>query len=195
ATAQTPARKIREMRLATEQEKRMSKEEILERYLNAAYYGHQAYGLFAAAEGFFSKPPKDLNPALPPMLAGGAKAPSAYDPASSDRAAATERRNYVIDRMTELGYVSAELAESAKREPITLKLSRPPNGCLSMPEKFNSWGYLCDYLRSWWRAQPAFGDNPAQRETQLRRGGYKIVLSLDPKIQDAARAAVVGKVS
>jgi membrane peptidoglycan carboxypeptidase len=194
ATEQTPARKIREMRLAMELEKRMPKEEILERYLNSAYYGHQAYGIYSAAEVFFSKRPKDLTLPEAAMLAGVVKAPSEYDPGSSDSKAATDRRNYVIDRMTDLGYVSAELAAKAKQEPIKLNLSRPPNGCLSIPEKFNSWGYLCDYLRSWWRAQPAFGDNPAQREAKLRRGGYKIVLSLDPKIQDAAHAAVVSKV-
>lgn len=193
ATDQTIARKVREMRLAMELEKQMSKAEILERYLNAAYYGHRAYGIYAAAEVFFSKVPKDLTLPEAAMLAGVVQAPSAYDPASSDRKAATDRRNYVIDRMAQLGYISAETAASAKREPIRLKLSEAPNGCLSLPSRFNDWGFLCDYLKSWWRTQPAFGDNPAERENKLRRGGYRIVLSLDPKTQKVAHDAV-GKV-
>src|SRR4051794_22138484 len=88
ATEQTTSRKLREMRLAIELEKRLTKQEILERYLNAAYYGHRAYGIFAASQVFFSKTPKDLNLTEAALLAGLVKAPSAYDPASNDRKAA-----------------------------------------------------------------------------------------------------------
>src|SRR3712207_4845938 len=70
ATEQTTARKLREMRLAIELEKRISKDAILERYLNSAYFGHRAYGIFAASEVFFSKTPKQLTLTEAALLAG-----------------------------------------------------------------------------------------------------------------------------
>ncbi len=85
ATEQTTARKVREMQTALDLEKVMSKPEILEKYLNAAYFGHRAYGVYAAAEIFFSKAPKDLTVVEAATLAGLVKSPSEYDPASSDQ--------------------------------------------------------------------------------------------------------------
>ena len=101
STEQTTARKLREMRLAVAVEKVLSKEQILERYLNVAYFGHRAYGIYAGAEVFFSKKPTDLTLAEAATLAGLVKAPSAYDPAGAEEGAAIERRNYVVDRMVE----------------------------------------------------------------------------------------------
>src|SRR6201991_4653087 len=99
ATAQTSTRKLREMRLALAVEKQYTKQEILERYLNSAYFGHRAYGIYAAAEVFFSKSPKDLTLVEAATLAGLVKAPTEYDPATQDKLAATARRNYVLDNM------------------------------------------------------------------------------------------------
>ncbi|HEX2356890.1 MAG TPA: transglycosylase domain-containing protein, partial [Micromonosporaceae bacterium] len=191
ATEQTSLRKAREMRLATKLEKQVSKTEILERYLNAAYFGHRAYGIFAAAQMFFSKTPKDLTLAEAATLAGLVQAPTAYDPAGKDRRPATERRNYVIDRMVELGYVAPGVAAVAKREPIRLRLTTPPNDCISVPQKINDWGYFCDQFKSWWMSQPAFGGNPAEREDRLRRGGYRVVTSLDPDVQRIAHREIL----
>ncbi|MEU9508244.1 transglycosylase domain-containing protein [Micromonospora sp. NPDC048170] len=190
ATQQTSLRKVREMRMAMDLEKELSKEQVLERYLNSAYFGHRAYGIYAASEIFFSKAPKDLTPVEAATLAGLVKSPSEYDPASSDQKDATGRRNYVLDRMAQLGYLSPDDAAQAKSEPIRLKLTYPPNDCASVPEKWNSWGFACDYLKNWWSAQPAFGENRLERMDKLRRGGYRIVLSLDPKIQEAAEKNV-----
>ncbi|TDC26463.1 penicillin-binding protein [Micromonospora sp. 15K316] len=187
ATQQTSLRKIREMRLAMDLEKELSKEDIIERYLNSAYFGHRAYGIYAASEIFFSKTPKDLTPVEAATLAGLVKSPSQYDPATSDQKEATARRNYVLDRMSQLGYLSPDAATAAKGEPIRLKLTDPPNDCAAVPEKYNSWGFICDYLKNWWSAQPAFGENRLERMDKLRRGGYRIVLSIDPKIQEAAQ--------
>ncbi|MEV1332025.1 transglycosylase domain-containing protein [Micromonospora costi] len=193
ATQQTSLRKIKEMRLALDLEKELSKEDILERYLNSAYFGHRAYGIYAASEIFFSKTPKDLSPVEAATLAGLVKSPSEYDPASSDQKDATGRRNYVLDRMAQLGYLSPDAVAAAKAEPIRLKLTNPPNDCAAIPEKFNSWGFACDYLKNWWSSQPAFGENRLERMDKLRRGGYRIVLSLDPKIQEAAEKNVGAK--
>ncbi|MBB3101335.1 membrane peptidoglycan carboxypeptidase [Actinoplanes campanulatus] len=193
ATEQTAARKLREMRLAIEVEQRLSKDEILERYLNAAYFGHRAYGIFAASQVFFSKAPRDLTLTEAALLAGLVKAPSAYDPAANDRGAALDRRNYVIEQMRKMNAITAEQAATALRSRIRLKLSTPPNDCVSVPEKHNDWGFFCDYFKSWWREQPAFGSNPQEREAQLRRGGYRVVTSIDPKIQRYALRHVLEK--
>jgi membrane peptidoglycan carboxypeptidase len=186
ATAQSTSRKVREMKLAVDLEKKMTKEQILEGYLNIAYFGHRAYGIYAAADIYFSKSPGALTLDEAAMIAGLVQAPSAYDPAATDQTAALQRRNYVIDRMAGLGYLSPDEAAQAKAAPIALKLTDPPNDCISVPGNHNDWGYFCDEFKQWWMNQPAFGANPEARLENLRRGGYNIVSSLDPKTQSAA---------
>jgi membrane peptidoglycan carboxypeptidase len=186
ATERTPARKLKEMRLAVDLEKQLTKSQILERYLNAAYFGHRAYGIQAAAEVYFSKPPADLTVGEAAMLAGLVQAPSAYDPASSDPTAARARRDYVIGRMVELGYLTAADAYLAQTEPIRLKLYEPPNDCVDVPRASNDWGFFCDLFKSWWMARPEYGGSPLERLDRLRRGGYTVVTTLDVRTQAAA---------
>jgi membrane peptidoglycan carboxypeptidase len=194
ATEQTTARKLREMRLAIELEKRASKAEILQRYLNSAYFGHRAYGIFAAAQVFFSKTPAKLNLTESALLAGLVKAPSAYDPAlKGNQRAATDRRNYVIDQMQKMGVITAAQAGTARRAKIRLRLSTPPNDCVSVSKEHNDWGFFCDYFRNWWLEQPAFGASPQEREERLRRGGYKVVTTIDAGIQASALEHVLDK--
>jgi len=193
ATEQTTQRKLREMRLAIELEKKLSKQEILERYLNSAYFGHMAYGIYAASQIFFSKTPQQLNLNEAALLAGLVKAPSAFDPAAGDQKAATERRNYVIDQMLKMHTVTPTQAVESKAAKIQLRLTTPPNDCVSIPQKFNDWGFFCDYLKSWWQEQPAFGRTPDERLENLRRGGYRIVTSIDPNIQAYALKHVLKK--
>ena len=96
------------------------------------------------------------------MLAGLVKAPTAYDPAGRDKTAALDRRNYVIDRMTELEYLSPARGRRRSRQtPIQLKLTDPPNDCVSVNPAHNDWGFFCDMFKNWWRNQPAFGETPA----------------------------------
>jgi membrane peptidoglycan carboxypeptidase len=187
ATEQTGTRKFREVKLAVELEKRMSKTEILERYLNVAYFGHRAYGIHAAAEVYFSKKAIDLTVAESALLAGVVQAPSAYDPAREDPGAAINRRNYVISRMVELGYVDPAAADEARAAPLGLRLSEPINDCVASQ---SGWGFFCGLLRSWWMTQPTFGASPGERLDRLRRGGYRIVTSLDPRTQAAAQAHI-----
>jgi membrane peptidoglycan carboxypeptidase len=195
ATEQTGVRKMREARLAVEVEKELTKAEILERYLNHAYFGHRAYGIFAAAEVFFSKHPRDLNLVESAMLAGLVQAPSAYDPAGGDQQAAIDRRNWVIDRMVSLGYVAPEVAEQEKAKSIDLELSDPPNDCVSVPAEHTDWGFFCDVFRRWWLSQEAFGETPLQRQDALRRGGYRVVTSIDPRVQEIMQGHVLAKES
>jgi membrane peptidoglycan carboxypeptidase len=187
ATAQNSGRKLREMRLAIALEKRMSKTQILEGYLNVAYFGHRAYGIFAASDVYFSKPPARLTLDEAATIAGLVQAPSDYDPAGPDKSAALNRRNYVIDRMAELGDIGAADAEAAKAAPMTLHLTEPPNDCVSVAAAHNDWGFFCDVFKQWWMRQPAFGRDPIARLDNLRRGGYTIVTSLDPDVQASAQ--------
>ncbi|MEV6801060.1 transglycosylase domain-containing protein [Micromonospora rifamycinica] len=193
ATQQTSLRKVKEMRMALDIEKELTKEQILERYLNSAYFGHRAYGIYAAAQIFFSKTPATLSPVEAATLAGLVKSPSEYDPLSSDQKDATDRRNYVLDKMAQLHYLSPDAAAVAKSEPIRTRPTTPANDCASIPGAYNAWGFACDYVKNWWSAQPAFGENRLERMDKLRRGGYRIVLSLDPKVQAAAEKNVGAK--
>src|SRR6185369_7162849 len=94
ALADTPARKLREMKLAMALEKRMSKGQILQQYLNIAYFGAGAYGIYAASQTYLGKNPSDLSLPEAALLAGLLQSPDADNPLTGDRAAALGRRAY-----------------------------------------------------------------------------------------------------
>ncbi|MGH3713927.1 MAG: transglycosylase domain-containing protein [Micromonosporaceae bacterium] len=189
ATEDTAGRKLREIRYAVQLEKELSKDEILERYLNIAYYGHRAYGIAAAAQVYFSKGPKDLAPQQAALLAGLVRAPSLYDPAVNQKSGALERRNWVLEQMAKVKFLSPAEATKAAKAPIGLKLKSIPNDCVAA--KRNDWGFFCDFFLNWWRSKKEFGTTVSERENLLRRGGFKIVTSLDPKIQASAYKHVI----
>ena len=191
ATEQTDTRKVREMKLALELEKKMTKAQILEGYLNVAYFGHSAYGIDAAAHTYFSTEPADLTLDQAAMIAGIVQAPTTYDPTGSDKSAALTRRNYVINRMASLGYIDPATAKADEAQPIKLKLSTPPNDCVSISKKHNDWGFFCDMFKTWWLSQPAFGKSTDDRLDSLQQGGWKIVTSISPTIQADAEKAVL----
>jgi penicillin-binding protein 1A len=118
------SRKIREAVLAYRIDNYLSKEEILNLYLNHIFLGHGAYGVEAAAQEYFSKHVEDLNLAESAILAGIPKAPSRYDPYLNPQRA-KERQAYVLRRMAEVGFISKAEEAAALRQPITLKPFRP----------------------------------------------------------------------
>lgn len=179
-------RKVREARLALALEKRFSKGEILARYLNIAYFGSGAYGVEAAARRYFSKPAADLNLTEAATLAAIVKGPTAYDPLRNPENA-TQRRNVIINRMADLGYISREQAERATSVPMeqVLNPTRTANGCTTSYAPF-----FCDYVLQTILTSEEFGETPEEREAFLRRGGYTIRTTLDPKVQTAASNAV-----
>ncbi|NJC84505.1 transglycosylase domain-containing protein [Planosporangium mesophilum] len=187
ATAGTPLRKVQEMRYATALERKLSKQDILDRYLNIAYFGHGAYGIDAASHTYFGKPPSQLGLGESALLAGLVQSPDAYDPISGDRAGALARRSYVLDAMAKMKDVSTGEAATAKAEPLALHPQQQPNNCTAVPAAHNDWGFFCDYFHQWWKAQPQFGATVADRERALNAGGYTIVTSLDPSIQATAQ--------
>ncbi|GGM50036.1 transglycosylase domain-containing protein [Dactylosporangium sucinum] len=192
AGVDTPARKLREMRYAVELEKHLSKPEILNRYLNIAYFGAGAYGIYAASQTYFSKTPAELTLPEAALIAGLLQSPDADNPATGDRAAALLRRGYTLDSMVKMGKITTGEAAAARAQPLTIKQTQPPNNCVAVPPQHTDWGFFCDYFRQWWNNQPEFGTTPYERDDELRTGGYTIVTSLDPGVQATALAQSLG---
>ena len=119
-------RKIYEVLLTFKLEHQLSKEQILEIYMNQIFLGQRAYGFSAAAQTYFGKPLKDVTIAEAAMLAGLPKAPSAYNPISNPKRARV-RQLYIIDRMLENGFITEEQALQAKNEPLKLRAANSQN--------------------------------------------------------------------
>jgi len=171
----TIGRKLQEAFLAVELERRLSKDEILELYLNTVYYGRGAYGVQAAALTYFGKPVWKLNLAECALIAAIPKAPSRYNPIDNPEAA-RRRRNLVLDKMAELGYITYERAEEAKREP--LKVRKPPAA------GYRSWRapYFVRYVLKWLMRK--FGPEV------VYKGGLRVYTTLDYRLQRIAWRAV-----
>ena len=117
STEKTFTRKIYEILLALKIERLLSKEQILEVYMNQIYLGQRAYGFASASEIYFGKPIKDITIAEAAMLAGLPKAPSAYNPIVNPKRA-TERQQHIIDRMLANGFITSEQHDAAKAQPL-----------------------------------------------------------------------------
>lgn len=114
-------RKYQEIVLAQEIERKYTKYEILEMYLNSVYFGEGAFGIEQAAKIYFNKKPKDLNIAESAMLAGLLSAPSRSSPISGSFAIAKERQAYVLNQMAKEGYISKEESDIAQIEPLQIQ--------------------------------------------------------------------------
>ncbi|MFT3857927.1 MAG: penicillin-binding protein 1A [Aquabacterium sp.] len=123
-TEKTFTRKIYEILLALKIESKLSKDQILELYMNQIYLGQRAYGFAAACDTYFGKPIQDITIAEAAMLAGLPKAPSAYNPVRNPRRA-TIRQQYIIDRMYENGFITAEQRDEAKEEKLRYRSKAP----------------------------------------------------------------------
>lgn len=120
SSEKTFTRKIYEVLLTFKLEHLLSKNQILEIYMNQIYLGNRAYGFAAACEAYFGKPLKDITVAEAAMLAGLPKAPSAYNPISNPKRARS-RQLYIIERMEENGFITAAQATEAKAEPLKIR--------------------------------------------------------------------------
>ena len=116
----TITRKLREVLLAWKIEANLSKDEILQLYVNQIFLGQRAYGFAAAAQIYFGKPLKDVSPAEAAMLAGLPKAPSAFNPVTNPKRAKT-RQMYVLRRMHDLRYISDEQFRDAQTAPLAVR--------------------------------------------------------------------------
>lgn len=185
AVARSYTRKLKEMRYALALERQLTKDEILERYLNISYFGAGAYGVEAAARRYFNKSAAKLSVVEAATLAGAVQRPVAYDP-TRNPGLSQDRRRQVLNRMAALGYISQSKANQAAKIPTKkiLDPKRPTNGCTTSYAPF-----FCDYVYRIVRTDPAFGATPAEREALLRKGGLTIRTTLQPKAQKAAQLA------
>ncbi len=177
---QSIERKIREALVALKLESTYSKDKILELYLNEIYLGAPApgqgsYGIAAAALNYFGKSVHELNLQEAAYLAALPKAPTDLHP-FRNRDRAIERRNYVIDRMVENGYVKREAGEEAKKQPLGV------NPRTVSPNQIAA-GYFAEEIRR--ELQDRYG------EKKLLEGGLSVRATVDPKIQLMARKALV----
>jgi penicillin-binding protein 1A len=120
STEQTVKRKVYEILLAWKIEQNLTKNQILEVYMNQIYLGQRAYGFSSAAQIYFGKSLKDVTAAEAAMLAGLPKAPSAYNPVANPKRAAV-RQQYILQRMKQLGYITEAQYEAAKVEKLHIK--------------------------------------------------------------------------
>ncbi|MEJ2534390.1 MAG: transglycosylase domain-containing protein, partial [Gammaproteobacteria bacterium] len=168
----TYSRKIKEIFLALKIERQFSKEEILELFLNKILLGHRAYGVAAAAEVYYGKTLDELTLAQSAMIAALPKAPSRINPITSPERA-VERRNYVLSRMFELGYIEQAQYEKALREPDQAFYHGPITE-VSAP-------YVAEMARA--RALELLGED-------AYTGGYVVRTTIDADMQTAANDAV-----
>ena len=120
SSERTFSRKIYEVLLTFKLEHMLTKDQILEIYMNQIYLGNRAYGFAAASETYFGKPLKDISIAEAAMLAGLPKAPSAYNPVANP-SRARSRQLYIIERMEDIGFITAEQATEAKAEKLVIR--------------------------------------------------------------------------
>ncbi|MEV0354042.1 transglycosylase domain-containing protein [Nonomuraea sp. NPDC050680] len=183
----TYARKLNELRYAMAVEEKYTKDQILEKYLNIAYFGASAYGVEAAALRFFGVHASELSLAQAATLAGAVQDPNATDPnlGKKFRDRLVVRRNTVLNRMAELGKITPEEAAAAKAKKLGYKGTPLPGGCES-----SKYPYFCVYVRNEITKNPLFGKTQKIRTALLSRGGLKVKTTLDPKMQAAADKAI-----
>src|SRR5450756_1210673 len=157
ATAKNYTRKLQELKYAVTLEKSLTKDQILQGYLNIVYYGGQAYGVEAAARHFFGVSAAQLNLPQAATLAGLVQAPSLTDPISNP-ARALVRRNVVLDRMHTLKLITDKAWQSARKSKIVIHSKPAQNSCTLSP-----YPYFCNYIKEWLLEQPALGKTPAER--------------------------------
>jgi penicillin-binding protein 1A len=166
-------RKVQEIMMAIQIERRFTKEQIFTLYANQIFLGHGVYGFEAGSEFYFSKPAKDLTIEEAALLAGLPKGPSAYSPINNPEKA-LRRRNLVINNMMEDGRITAQQAQEAKSRPLNLRLQTDPN---------NLAPYFIEETRRY--LEKKFGTD------QVHEGGLRVYTSLDIDLQKTATQALL----
>ncbi|MEM6479456.1 MAG: penicillin-binding transpeptidase domain-containing protein [Pseudomonadota bacterium] len=177
-SSRTAERKIKEIILATRIEQTLSKEKILEIYLNEIDLGVRSFGVAAAAQSYFNKPMAELTVAEAAFLAIHPKAPYSYNPARDYDAALARRNNVVLPLMLENGYITRAQYDSAMAEPIrTVQMGLVESFQASLPPR----DYFTDEIRR--QLSREFG------EGDFFSGGYSVRATIDPEMQlEAAKA-------
>ena len=178
----TLERKLREAYLAWQLEDKLTKDEIITRYLNTVYFGNGAYGIQAAAETYFRRPAPKLTLAQAALLAGLIRAPNDYDPIAHPNVA-KRRRNQVLESMAELGSIDDAQLAHAEALPVHLRLTRGTEQHYLAP-------YFVDYVKDWFLSNPRFGKSVQERYDLLFKGGLRIATTIEPRFQQQAETAI-----
>ncbi|MEV2276271.1 transglycosylase domain-containing protein [Nocardiopsis sp. NPDC049922] len=184
ASERSLARKLVELRYAVGLERRLTKDEILEGYLNLAYFGAGAHGIEIAARRYFSVPAADLDPGQAATLVGLVRAPSYYDPLTNPEAA-RKRRDLVLERMVAVGRISRAEADGYLARDLGLAPTPRGGSCYH-----SAYPFFCDYVTRWLLRTDVLGDTEEERRAVLRQGGIGVRTTLDPRTQAAAQEAV-----
>ena len=179
ATEDTIARKLREMLISVQMEKKYSKLEILQGYLNVAQFGsNRLYGVETAARRYFNVSAKDLNIVQSATIAAITKNPQNYDPSiEANQKEAQKQRNIVLDLMLQEGYITQKEHDEAHDTPIqdTLNIQQMNSGC----QYAGDYGFFCSYVTKQILNSEAFGKTQAERDQLLKEGGLTIITTLD----------------
>ena len=182
-------RKLQEARYALALERSRTKQQILEGYLNIAYYGNGVYGIGTAASHYFGSSVGKLDLARGALLAGIVQNPNRFDPVANPQAAVA-RRNIVLARMAQLGYITPTQQAVSAKEGLHLQVTSVASGCEAPGVRAP---FFCDYVRRYLEDGPVgavLGATRQERQQTLLAGGLTIRTSLDPVIQAAAQQAV-----
>jgi membrane peptidoglycan carboxypeptidase len=190
ATRQTTGRKIQELRYAIKLEEELSKQQILDDYLNITYFGEGAYGIEAASELYFSVHASQLTLTQAALLAGLEQSPSQYDP-TVNPLDARARRNTVLASMASYGTITQAQAVEAEATPLDLKVTWPRTGCITAQQDE---GFFCNYVEDVILQDPVFGKTALARQALWNQGGLQIHTTLDPRDQAAENQAVIDNV-
>lgn len=180
ATEQSIPRKLREMRMASDLDKTLEKDQILTRYLNLVSFGNHAYGIEAAAQTYFDTSAGELDPAQAALLVGLLQSSEFLNPYTNPEGA-TQRRNTVLNNMAAQGHLTQEEADRLAGEPLGV-LEQPnllPDGCIAAGDN----GFFCDYALRYLAEKGL----PIE---EIERGSYTITTTLDPAVQETTIAAV-----
>ncbi len=169
----TIKRKLKEMLLAIDIEKRLSKDQILALYANMVYLGQGAYGVEAASRLYFGKSARDIDLAQAALLAGMIQNPERRWSPIRNPTGATHRRNYVLKRMLDLKFITPEAYRAAINEPLGVSLHK---------QRIDTGAYFVETVRQ--RLEQTYGTD------ELYSGGLQVQTTLDPTLQRAAEHAV-----
>ena len=190
ATEKSIARKVREARYAIALEKKLTKGEILERYLNIAYFGEGVYGVGTAAQHYFGVTVDKLTLAQSALLAGLVNSPTAFDPVAHPKAA-QDRRDLVLDADAKYGFVPAAQVTAAKAEPIDVHPTvKQPDPCQTSAAPF-----FCAYVLNQLIHDKALGKTPDEIANKVYEGGLVIQTTYDPHAQAAVDAGIKANVA
>ncbi|HYU66355.1 MAG TPA: transglycosylase domain-containing protein, partial [Jatrophihabitantaceae bacterium] len=187
AISQTLSRKMEDAQCALDIEKKDTKDQILEKYLNIAFFGENSYGIGVAAKNFFGHSVAKLTLPEAALLVGVVKAPTEFDPfVPANRKAAIERRNQVIQNLADVGDITQAAADKYKATALSLATTSQHavrQGCAGANPGIKNAGFFCDYVVDWL-------ERGGISSKTITTGGLKVVTTIDPTLQSTVQQSL-----